>query len=116
MLKPGDVVILDFPGATGVKRRPAIVVSTALYHAPRPDVIEGLLTTQLASANAPTDYIIEHWAAAGLRQPSAFRSYLAPVDVAGRPPAGHLTDRDWAGVQACLAGALALAVPSAGAA
>lgn len=28
MVKPGDVVTVDFPGATGIKRRPAVVMST----------------------------------------------------------------------------------------
>ncbi len=28
MLKPGDVVTVEFPGIDGVKRRPAVVVST----------------------------------------------------------------------------------------
>lgn len=30
-----DVVTLDFPGATGRRYRPAVVVSSALYHAHR---------------------------------------------------------------------------------
>ena len=42
---PGDVVTVDFPGVTGVKRRPAVVLSSATYHANRPDVIVGLITT-----------------------------------------------------------------------
>ena len=39
MVKPGDVVIVDFPGVTGIKRRPAVVVSTDTYHRTRPDTI-----------------------------------------------------------------------------
>jgi len=31
-LKPADVIIADFPGVTGVKRRPAVVISTVDYH------------------------------------------------------------------------------------
>lgn len=41
----GDKVKVDFPGVTGVKRRPAVVLSSATYHATRPDVIVGLITT-----------------------------------------------------------------------
>jgi Uma2 family endonuclease len=37
---PGDVVTVDFPGVTGVKRRPAVVLSSATYHANRPDVLD----------------------------------------------------------------------------
>jgi mRNA interferase MazF len=36
MMNPGDVVTADFPGATGIKRRPCVVVSTDLYHQTRP--------------------------------------------------------------------------------
>lgn len=39
----GDVVTVDFPGVTGVKRRPAVVLSLTKYHANRPDVIVGLI-------------------------------------------------------------------------
>jgi mRNA interferase MazF len=38
---PGDVVTVDFPGVTGIKRRPAVVLSLSTYHANRPDVIVG---------------------------------------------------------------------------
>jgi mRNA interferase MazF len=76
MLKPGDVVILNFPGAIGVKRRPAVVLSTDIYHTHRPDVIVGLLTTNIEAATAPTDYVLKDWEAAGLHFPSAFRSYI----------------------------------------
>jgi mRNA interferase MazF len=80
MLSSGDVVLVDFPTPRGVKRRPAVVVSTSLYHHHRPDVIVGLLTTQVSKATAPTDHILQDWAAAGLNQPSAFRSYLVTLD------------------------------------
>ena len=42
----GDVVAVDFPGVNGIKRRPAVVLSSALYHANRPDIIVGLLTSK----------------------------------------------------------------------
>lgn len=58
-MQPGDVVTVEFPGVTGVKRRPAIVVSTNMYHRSRPDVILALLTSQVADATAPTDYILQ---------------------------------------------------------
>ena len=41
------MVTVDFPGVTGIKRRPAVVLSSAIYHANRPDVIIGLITTQI---------------------------------------------------------------------
>jgi mRNA interferase MazF len=47
--KAGDVVAVDFPGVNGVKRRPAIVLSSITYHKNRSDVIVGLLTSQSSS-------------------------------------------------------------------
>ena len=55
MPEPGDVVTVDFVGATGVKRWPAVVVSSRLYHAHRPNLILAFLTTQVPTAIAPTD-------------------------------------------------------------
>jgi mRNA interferase MazF len=39
VLNTGDLVSVDFPGVTGVKRRPAVILSSATYHAIRPDII-----------------------------------------------------------------------------
>ncbi len=80
--KAGDVVTVDFPGVTGIKRRPAVVLSSATYHTARPDVIIGLITTQ-ATGLGVTDYVLQDWSAAGLRVASIFISlfyrYSAPV-------------------------------------
>ncbi|MDW8326334.1 MAG: type II toxin-antitoxin system PemK/MazF family toxin [Anaerolineales bacterium] len=108
MLKPGDVVTVDFPGVTGVKRRPAVVVSTAEYHAYRPDVIVGVITSQVESATTPVDYLLQDWAEAGLRRPSAFRSFLATLPaIAVSAPIGQCSNRDWQAIQVCLAKAIA---------
>ncbi|HEX9900475.1 MAG TPA: type II toxin-antitoxin system PemK/MazF family toxin [Candidatus Methylomirabilis sp.] len=108
-VQPGDVVTVDFPGAVGVKRRPAVIVSTATYHATRPDVVLGLLTSQTAGATGPTDYILQDWPAAGLRSPSAFRAFFATLPVASIGIIGHLSERDWREIQARLRIALAVA-------
>ncbi|MSU76587.1 MAG: type II toxin-antitoxin system PemK/MazF family toxin [Gemmataceae bacterium] len=79
-LSPGMVVTVYFEGAHTPKRRPALVVSTDLYHATRPDIIVAVLTTNLPVANTPTDYILQDWAPAGLRYPSAFRAYFECSD------------------------------------
>ena len=39
-LRPGDIVTIDFPGVQGIKRRPAVIVSSSIYHRHHPDVIE----------------------------------------------------------------------------
>jgi mRNA interferase MazF len=101
-LKPGDVVLERFRGAQMAKRRPTVVLSTALYHAHRPDLVLGHLTTQLHQATTPLDYVLQDWVAAGLHQQSAFRVYLDMADPADVTRIGHLSDRDWLEVQARL--------------
>jgi mRNA interferase MazF len=100
------VVTVDFPGATGLKRRPAVVVSSHLYHAHRPDLVLGVLTTQTASADTPTDYLLQDWQAAGLNRPSAFRAYFGMSERSAVRIIGRLSDRDWEGVRGCLERAL----------
>jgi mRNA interferase MazF len=96
LLKPGDVVVVDFPGVTGIKRRPAIALSSDAYHSTRPDVILGLITSQVAGSIGPTDYALVDWSAAGLRLPSLFRSFLVTVPrTAVYQVVGHLSDQDW---------------------
>src|SRR2546426_3480114 len=107
LFNPGDVVVIDFPGVTGVKRWPTVVVSSAVYHASRPDVVVGLITSQ-TTALGPTDYVLQDWAQAGLRVSSVFRSFFATLPPATHPVlVGHLSDRDWRGVCACVRIALA---------
>jgi mRNA interferase MazF len=106
-IQPGDVVTFDFPGATGVKRRPMVVVSSDVYHAERPDVILGVLTSNLASATSSSDYVLQDWKAAGLHLPSAFRAYLGMASVNDVQRIGHLSARDWQAVRERLRAALA---------
>jgi mRNA interferase MazF len=75
LFNPGDVVVLDFPGVTGVKRRSTVVISSAVYHASRPDVVVGLITSQ-AIALGPTDYLLQDWAQAGLRVPFSLSAFF----------------------------------------
>lgn len=107
MIEPGDVVTADFPGVTGIKRRPCIVVSSQTYHQTRPDVTLGLLTSQVAGAVEPSDYVLQDWTAAGLHKPSAFRTFLFTLPAASITAIGHLTDRDWNGLQAAVNNAIA---------
>ena len=96
MADPGDVVTVDFQGATGVKRRPAVVLSSSLYHSTRPDLILCVLTSNVGSATTPTDYVLMDWQAANLRSPTAFRAYFSMALVSDVRKIGRLSDRDWA--------------------
>ena len=100
-MKPGDVVVCAFPGADTTKTRPAVVLSTELYHHHRPDIIVGLVTTQSPVELTPTDCELRDWRQAGLRQPSFFR--LFPVTLMQREVRliGRLSESDWTSVRKC---------------
>lgn len=98
MPSPGDAVLVDFEGATGIKRRPAVILSTELYHSHHLDVILGVLTTNVNRATTPTDYILKDWAASGLHAPSAFRAYVGTYLAAGVKKIGRLSEQDWQAV------------------
>ena len=98
---------VDFPGVKGMKRRPAVVLSSVKYHAIRPDTIVGLITTRTRGLGE-TDYELQDWRQEGLRVASVFRSFIVTL-----PPSanlvliGHLSERDWKGICACVKIALA---------
>lgn len=106
MVESGDVVIVEFPGVQGVKRRPAVIVSSAAYHQTRPDVILGLITSQIAGAKHPSDYLLVDWNQANLRKPSAFRSFLVTMPVETVRVIGRLSGQDWSAVKRCLGKAI----------
>jgi mRNA interferase MazF len=81
------------------KRRPAVVVSSDIYHANRPDLILAVVTSNVAASTSPTDCLIQDWQSAGLKQPSAFRAYLMMTMPSDVRVIGHLSDRDWTSVR-----------------
>lgn len=77
----GDVVLVPFPytDQTGQKVRPAVVVSGRAYHNEQPDVILAALTSNIASAVNPLDYVIQDWQSAGLRFATAFKPAISTI-------------------------------------
>jgi mRNA interferase MazF len=107
LFNPGDIVAIDFPGVTGVKRRPAVVISSPVYHTSRPDIVVCLITSQTGIVG-PTDYILEDWEQAGLRLPSVFRCFFATLPPTTHPMfIGRLSERDWQKICVCVRIALA---------
>ena len=100
-----------FPGVHATKRRPAVVVSSAEYHRTRPDVIVGVLTTQVAKATGPTDSVVLDWSSAGLRAPTAFRSFVLTFPATEVTVIGKLSPRDWQEVQSRLGTAVSVRTP-----
>ena len=109
MPTPGTVVTIEFSGAHKTQIRPAVVVSTDVYHSNRPDVILAVITKEIDQATTPTDYVLQDWQAAGLHLPSGFRAFLEthPATRIARV-IGRIFDRDWKEVQARLLLAIAV--------
>lgn len=107
-MKAGTVVTSIFPGVVNSKRRPAVVISSKIYHQQRPDMILALITTNIASATSATDYILQDWSTANLNRPSAVRIFLFTLPRYEINEIGELSERDWAEVQKCLQIALAV--------
>ena len=108
MISPGEVVVCYFVGVEGVKRRPAVVVSTDFYQANGVDVVVAELTTKLAKASQPTSYALQDWSAAGLLYATVLRCFFSMANKADCQKIGRLSDRDWQEVQARLRLALAV--------
>lgn len=100
-MSPGDIVWIEFPGAHLTKHRPAVILSSMAYHANRPDVIVGLVTSQIGKSTSPTDYALQDWQSAGLRVPSSFRAFLVTLPrTAIVSTMGSVTEQDWHEVKA----------------
>ena len=109
-----DVVLvpLPFTDLRTSKVRPAVVLSGATYHATEPDLVLGAITTNLAAATSPVDYVLADWSAAGLRYPSAFKPLLFTLEpglILHR--VGRLSARDLAEVERRLRRVFELANP-----
>jgi mRNA interferase MazF len=102
LFNPGDLVSVDFPGANGIKRRPAVVLSSKIYQEIRPDIIVGLITSQMKGLGE-TDYVLQDWAASGLRIESVFRSFIVTLPTSTNiVHIGQLSERDWRGIRLCV--------------
>ncbi len=78
-----DVVLVPFPFSdlSTTKVRPAVVVSSALYHATEPDLLLAALTSKVATATGPFDYLLSDWRTAGLTAaPMCASAALRPFD------------------------------------
>jgi len=78
----GDIVLVPFPftDQTAAKRRPAVVVSSAVYHHERPDIILMAVTSQIRSSATVGEVVIRSWRESGLVQTSAIKPVLTTVE------------------------------------
>lgn len=102
MIETGDVVTALLPGVSETKRRPAVVISTPAYHTARPDVLLALITSRVEDADTKFDCVLFDWETAGLKLPSAMRSFLFTKPASQVVKIGRLSDADWREVRARL--------------
>ena len=78
----GDVVVVPvtFSDQSGIKKRPAVVVSSAAYHQGRTDVILMAITSQVRPSSRIGEIPVSAWREAGLLKPSAFKPLLFTLD------------------------------------
>jgi mRNA interferase MazF len=80
--KAGNIVIatIAFSGATGYKRRPAVVISADHFNQAGIKLISAAVTSNIAPPFRPGDTLLTDWKSAGLVKPSAVRGVLATID------------------------------------
>ncbi|MBM3358092.1 MAG: type II toxin-antitoxin system PemK/MazF family toxin [Betaproteobacteria bacterium] len=78
----GDIVLVPFPftDQTGAKKRPAVVVSSAAYHAARRDVLIMAVTSQSRPAGAIGELTVKDWKGAGLLKPSVIKPVITTIE------------------------------------
>ncbi len=97
----GDVVLVNFVFAegTGVRRRPAVLVSAETYQMGRQEAIFAAITSNTERLLIG-DYLIADWQGAGLLYPSVVTGILRTIkqDMMARK-LGNLTSRDLEAVE-----------------
>ena len=109
--KRGEIVLVPFPFAdlTATKVRPALVMSSVLYHRTEPDLILVAINSHLKARPGATDYLLQDWEQAGLLAPSLVKVSLATLEPGLiRHRLGRLTARDLREVESKLRLALEL--------
>jgi mRNA interferase MazF len=78
----GDVILVPFPftDQSGLKKRPALVVSSDAYHAERVDLLIMAITSQLRSRSSFGESTISEWRKAGLLAPSLVKPVITTID------------------------------------
>ncbi|MFN8525504.1 MAG: type II toxin-antitoxin system PemK/MazF family toxin [Chloroflexota bacterium] len=101
----GDIVLVPFPFTdhSTVKRRPAVVVSSARYNRERTDLIVAAVTSQVRPSQTIGERLLGDWMAAGLIKRSVLKPLLSTVHsslVVRR--LGALSERDLKSLSAAL--------------
>lgn len=78
----GDVVLVPFPftDQTRVKKRPAVVVSSASYNSTRLDLIVMAVTSQIRPAAGVGEVTVTEWRKAGLLKASVIKPVVTTIE------------------------------------
>lgn len=78
----GDIVLVPFlfTDQTGKKKRPAVVVSSAIYNTARLDLILMAITSQIRTAPLVGEVAVTEWQKAGLLKASVIKPVLTTVE------------------------------------
>jgi mRNA interferase MazF len=100
--KQGNVVLVKiiFSEGSGVKKRPAIIISDKYYHNHKQEVIIAAVTSTIDRRLLPGDTKIEDWQEAGLKYPSLVTGIIQTlkINIIERK-LGHLSLRDFSKIQ-----------------
>lgn len=92
-----------FTNQSAIKRRPAIVISSAAYHRARPDLLIMAVTSQQPSTLSVGEVQLQDWRSAGLLKPSVLKPVLTTIDAAlVLKKLGQLTQSDHAALRQAL--------------
>ncbi len=101
----GDVVLVPFPftDQTGAKKRPAVIVSSAVYNSARRDLILMAVTSNVRMPLAIGEVAVVEWKKAGLLKASVIKPVLTTVEKRlGQKKLGHLEQADHTELQNAL--------------
>lgn len=78
----GDVVLVPFPftDQSGVKKRPAVVISGRGYNANRRDIVIMAITSRVRQPLGFGDAMVGDWRACGLIKASVFKPVFATIE------------------------------------
>ncbi len=78
---PGDVILLSYPfgEGAGVRKRPALVVSSSAFNQETGDLVIAQITSRVSAPARAGDYAIAEWRQAKLPRPALVRARLATL-------------------------------------
>jgi mRNA interferase MazF len=78
----GDLVLMPFPftDQIGVKKRPAVVVSSTAYNTARRDLVLMAVTSQIRATTGIGEVVVSDWQKAGLLKASVIKPVLTTVE------------------------------------